>query len=748
MRKIMWFALGFALAAVIGMYCLWGSAYFPAAGVAAFLLALSIWLQRKYAKVRIATAIMLGCVVGFCWMFLFDSMYLSVPRAADGKHISMTVTATDYSQTSDYGVRAEGIGKLNGKIYKMQLYMPEGTAVSPGDHISGRFILRATLPGCTGESSYQTSDHTFLTAKISHKPTVEQALSLPWYGYPAMIRQNIQQVLHTCLPDDTAGFAIALLIGQKDGLDYETDTAFKVSGISHIIAVSGLHVTILFSLVYLLVWRKRWLSMVIGLPVLFAFAAVAGFTPSIVRACIMQALMVIAMVMNKDYDPPTALGFAVLVMLFADPWTVTSVSFQLSVTCMAGIFLFAEPIQNWLMDHKRLGRWKGRKRKIAKVFSSSVAMSLGATILVTPLCAYYFKMVSLVGVLTNLLTLWIITFVFYGVMAVYALGLVWLPMGKAFAMVVAWPIRYVLFAARILAAFPLAAVYMDSIYMVLWLIFVYILLAVFMMLKKKQVLIFSCCAALSLCLALGTSWVEPQLDECRVTVLDVGQGQCIILQSEGKTFVVDCGGDSDTKAADIAANALLSQGIFKIDGLILTHYDRDHAAGAQYLLTRVPTRMIYLPDCMDTDGTGDTTLSQVFSRSLVTERTQLSFGNCRITLIPSKSDLSDNESGLCVLFQTENCDILITGDRSAAGERELLRMIDLPKLEVLIVGHHGSKYSTGQYLLDVTQPEIAIISAGQDNAYGHPSQEVLDRLEKAGCKIYRTDQQGTVIYRG
>lgn len=747
MRKIMWFALGFALAAVIGMYCLWGSAYFPAAGVAAFILALSIWLQRKYTKVRIATAIMLGCVVGFCWMFLFDSIYLSVPRAADGKRISMTITATDYSQTTDYGVRTEGIGKLNGKIYKMQLYLPEGTAVSPGDQISGRFLLRATLPGCTGTSGYQSSDHTFLTAKISRQPTIDRVSGLPWYGYPAMIRQNIKQVLQSCMPEKTAGFSIALLIGQKDGLDYETDTAFKVSGISHIIAVSGLHVTILFSLVYLLVWRKRWLSMIVGLPVLLVFAAVAGFTPSIVRACIMQALMVIAMVMNKEYDPPTALGFAVLVMLVADPWTVTSVSFQLSVACMAGIFLFTEPIQSWLMDRKRLGRWKGRKHKLANAFSSSVGMSLGATILVTPLCAYYFKMVSLVGVLTNLLTLWIITFVFYGVMAVYALGLVWLPMGKAFAMVVAWPIRYVLLIAKVLSAFPLAAVYMDSIYMVLWLVFVYVLLAVFIVLKKKQVLILSSCAAIGLCLGLVISWAEPQLDECRVTVLDVGQGQCIILQSEGKTFVVDCGGDSDTKTADIAANALMSQGIFKIDGLILTHYDRDHAAGAQYLLTRVPTRMLYPPDCMDADGIGDT-LSRAFSRSLVTERTQLSFGNCRITLIPSKSDLSDNESGLCVLFQTKNCDILITGDRSAAGERELLRMIDLPKLEVLIVGHHGSKNSTGQYLLHVTRPEIAIISAGQDNSYGHPSQEVLDRLEKAGCKIYRTDLQGTVIYRG
>ena len=99
------------------------------------------------------------------------------------------------------------------------------------------------------------------------------------------------------------------------------------------------------------------------------------------------------------------------------------------------------------------------------------------------------------------------------------------------------------------------------------------------------------------------------------------------------------------------------------------------------------------------------------------------------------------------MFQTKNCDILITGDRSASGERELMREISLPDLEVLIVGHHGSRFSTSNALLELTSPEIAIISVGADNAYGHPAEETLDRLRENGCEIYRTDQHGTVIFR-
>ena len=228
----------------------------------------------------------------------------------------------------------------------------------------------------------------------------------------------------------------------------------------------------------------------------------------------------------------------------------------------------------------------------------------------------------------------------------------------------------------------------------------------------------------------------------------MGQGQCILLQSHGKTFLVDCGGDSDEESANIAAKALLSQGVYVLDGVILTHYDRDHAAGAAFLLQRIPTKTLYMPNCIDEDGTA-ATLSAVHDGAIISvdQNAVISFEEVQITLIPSRSNLSDNESGLCVLFQTENCDILITGDRSTSGERELMRYIDLPELEVLIVGHHGSKYSTSEELLEKTKPEYAIISVGADNLYGHPTEEFIQQLLEAGSIIYRTDLHGTIIFR-
>lgn len=746
MRKLMWFSVGFTLAAFVGMYFLTAMWYFAAAGVAALLLAVFLCLHQRFDNLRIGVAVALGCVIGFTWISLFDALYLSTVRAADGETLKMTLVATDYAQETDYGKAVDGVGFLNGKPYQLRIYLSKDAQAAPGDRLTGAFRLRATLPGASGESSYYTADHLFLTATAAAEPTVDHAQKLPWYGYPAYARKTIRATLCDAFPDDTAGFAVALLIGDKQQLDYEIDTAFKLSGISHIIAVSGLHVTILFSLIYVLVGRKNWVALVVGLPILFFFAAVAGFSPSIMRACIMHSLMIVSLLLRKEYDPPTALGFAVLLMLLIDPWTITSVSFQLSVACMIGIFLFAEPIRDRLMDKKYLGRFKGRARKFCNTIAASIGMSVGATVTVTPLCAYYFHTVSLVSVLTNLLTVWLVTFVFYGVLIVLLTGLLWAPLGAFFGLIVAWPIRYILAVSKLLASFPLAAVFTDSVYIVLWLIFAYGLLVLYL-LRRKNVLGSICCCAIALCLALAASWTEPLLDECRVTVLDVGQGQCIVLQSEGKTYVVDCGGDSDTGAANTAANHLMSRGIFRIDGLILTHYDRDHAAGAAYFLSRIPTRTLYLPNCADKDATAQT-LPDSYTRHIISETSVLSYGDTTLSLIPSQNNLSDNESGLCVLFQTKKCDILITGDRSTAGEWELMHSVQLPKLDVLIVGHHGSKYSTDPLLLDVTRPRIAIISVGADNPYGHPTEEVLDRLADYGCAIFRTDVNGTVIFRG
>ena len=118
-----------------------------------------------------------------------------------------------------------------------------------------------------------------------------------------------------------------------------------------------------------------------------------------------------------------------------------------------------------------------------------------------------------------------------------------------------------------------------------------------------------------------------------------------------------------------------------------------------------------------------------------------------MTLYPPKAESKENDNCICVLFAVENYDILITGDRTTTGEWELVRNTELPDVDILIAGHHGSKYSTSQFLLDAVKPKTVVISVGKNNIYGHPAPELLERLELYHCRILRTDLNGTVVFR-
>ncbi len=743
MRRIMWFSIGFAIACGLCAYCLPDTWIVPLlAGAFAVSIVFAIFGHGTLLFRRLAYCC-IGCAVGLGWFLLFRGIHLMPAIELDGTIAAADITASDYSYETTYGTAFDGTTDLKGRTYQVRVYLNGNRTIEPGDRVHGEFRFRVTTPDGTEEATYHQGKGIFLLAYQKGEVSFASAGEVTLREYPAVLRQQIQEMLRSCFPEDVFPFVQALLLGDSTELDYETDTAFKVSGIRHIIAVSGLHVSILYGLLSALTFKRRFLTAMVSMPVLLLFAAVAGFTPSVTRACIMVCLMIVATAFNREYDGATALSFACFVMLIGNPLVITSVSLQLSALSVAGIFLFYEGIQGWLKTCLGSGKGRGLLPRLKRWFTSSVAVTLSATSLTTPLCAYYFGTVSLIGVLTNLLTLWAVSVVFYGIIGTCVLYLLSASLAKILAEGISWMVRYILFTAKCCARIPMAAVYTASIYIVIWLVFLYLLLTVFLLSRKRKPGRLLCCGIIGLCIALLASWAEPLTDDCRVTVLDVGQGQSILLQCESHTFLVDCGGDRDTEAADIAVETLLSQGITQLDGVILTHGDADHAGGVQHLLTRIDTDLLILAEEAVRE-----TLSPLTKGSVIFAETtlELTFGQGKITVFGPIYSGESNENSLCVLFETENCAILITGDRSEFGERMLLRSAALPDIDLLIAGHHGSKYSTSEELLVAVCPETVIISVGE-NSYGHPAPELLKRLEVFGCTVYRTDECGTIIYR-
>ena len=745
MRKLMWFTMGYAIACAFGTWMARGSGLLLAGAVCFGALA-AAWRFREHPAVKRGMVLALGATVG-CLAFFGYAVHVLGPAAAvDGTEQELQIRVTGYSWETEYGIAADGEIRLSGRTYEVRFYLNEDRALKPGDVVKMRSRLRLTDEGGAEEPTFHRTQGILLLAYPRGEAVVEAGKST-LLDLPARWAEKLKAIIDDAFPADAAPFAKALLLGDKSGLRWDQSRDFSRSGISHIVAVSGLHISILFAFVSVVTGKRRFLLVIVGIPVLLFFGAMAGFTASVTRAVIMEILLLLALALNREYDPPTALSFAVLAMLLACPLTIAGIGFQLSVASVAGIFLFYPKLNGWLKNWLP-GKGKTLRGRMERFFTASVAVTLSATVMTVPLTAIHFDLVSLVGVVTNLLVLPLVSLIFYGVMAVCALGCVHSGAAAAAAQVTAWPIRYVLTVSQGLASLPLAAVYTVSPYVVLWLVFVYGLLLWLLTARKKRPGMAAGLGVLGLCVSLMLSFLEPLTCDYRVTVLDMGQGQCILLQSEGSTIMVDCGGDRAEEAADIAAEQLLSQGITCLDGLILTHYDRDHAGGVQFLAERIAIGRVYLPGTEDTDGCLQSVLAAVPEQVPIDSELNIAFGDANIQIFPAKDAGSGNDSCASVLFQRGKCDTLITGDLSADAERQLLSDYDLPDLEVLIVGHHGSKYSTCEELLTATAPDAAIISVGADNSYGHPTDEVLGRLKAAGCAVYRTDLHGTITYRG
>lgn len=747
MQKLVLFTIGFAMSCGFCTDALWDRnlSALILLSLLAGVLCLFVGKRKKWARGLFGIAF--GLCLGFGWFAWFRFSYLMPIAPLDGTTIPLTVTAGDYSRQGQYSDYVEGRAVLEGKTYRIRIYLKDEPQIAPGDELRGDFRIRITAPSGEKESAYYQGTGMFLTASQIGDLEIHTPEKQSMRYLPARVRRMIQDNLTSFFPEDTVAFAKAIFLGDTEDLGYELDTALKVSGIRHVVAVSGLHVSLIFGLLYYLFRFSPKLTALVSIPTLLFFAALTGFTPSVLRACIMTIFMIIGWVFLEEYDSLTGLAAASIFLLIVNPFTIKSVSFQLSVASVAGIILYQSPLQAWIMECKPA--WISGKRadKLWRGAAASVSVSASAMFLTVPISCYTFGMVSIVGILTNLLTLWCVGFLFSGAAIVGILGgmLPWV--GWIAAGITSWLIRYVQFMARLLASFPFASLYTQNVFALYWIALCYFMLFLFFMLGKRWGKVCITFAAAALIPAIVLSIVVPRLDDVRLSVLNVGEGQCILLQSQGMNYLIDCGGDSDTQTANLAAETLLSQGIRSLDGIILTHFDRDHTGALEYLMSRIRVKQCYLPDFQ-----GSSFLDEFLSKHpnqavLIDENTSFPMGCGMITISAPGSQKADNENCLCVLFASEKCVILITGDRGIAGEKYLMEQLSLPDVDVLIAGHHGSRSSTSKALLQTITPEIVIISCGANNRYGHPTQEVLDRLADVGCSVYRTDIQGTVLVR-
>ncbi len=523
-----------------------------------------------------------------------------------------------------------------------------------------------------------------------------------------------------------------------------------LSGSRHLAAVSGMHLSILAGALVLALGGRRRLAAVLGIPLVWGFALVAGMMPSAVRAAVMQSFLLLAPLLRRENDPPTAVLTALTLILLPNPRAVLDTGLQLSFAAVASVFLLSGRILRRLE-----GTWCGALRRRVRFLGalvhtvlSGMAAALAVLPMTLPLSLLHFGSVSLAAPLAGALLAPLIPVCFLLALGTAAAGLVWAPLGAALAWPLLWGVRACMAVIRWTARLPFAAVPARSGY------FVCFLLAVFLLALHGAVSDQRCSAWVrGGCLAslFAVCWLlesaEYDRADLSVTLLDVGQGQCAYVESKGRGALYDCGGRYD--AALRAALLLESRG--GLDFIAVSHYDEDHAGGVAALLRTVPVGTVFLPETPDDRGVQKEILEAaeaVGCRAVfVTEDLSVALGGAEARLFAPLEATADNAGSMAAHFRVGDFDVLFTGDLSAAAETRLLMRQRLPEVEVLIAGHHGAAGSTGAAILRHLTPEIVLISVGADNPFGHPSEEALARLAGSGAAVYRTDQCGDITVR-
>lgn len=750
MRKLCAFAGPFSAAVFAALFLLPERFWLPV-GLCCGLGALAGMFFRGDGRLRcILTA--LGLSAGLLWLCAYTALFHTGAEALAGSEETVEAVAADWPRETAYGCSvAVRVCPEEGGSVKTQLYLAAGKdgslpALRPGDRLtfSGRFRLADTVAGEESEY-YHARGITLIAYADGGATAVIRPERIPPRYWPAWIAKALKDSVRRCFPDSAAPLAAALITGDRSGLPGALYSALRRSGIAHVVAVSGLHVSVLSGLLAVLLGRRRH-SAVAGILLVFFFAAVAGDSPSVLRAAFMQSMLLLAPLLGRENDTPTSLCAILLLLLVHNPYAAASVSLQLSFAAVAGICLFAGRL--WERWDGKLPR-KGLGGKALRFAAASLATTLGAVVFTTPLSAYYFGSLSLIAPVTNLLTLWAVSGAFLGALAVALLGLLFPAAAALAAWAAALPVWYLQKMAELLSRLPFASVGTDSIYLRLWLLLGYALLLLWLFWRgeQKRMLLPVGAGGLCLCAALLLTAASRTSGRLSVSVLDVGQGQSVVLYSQGRCALVDCGGSGLSDPGDTAADYLQSLGTARLDLLVLTHYHTDHACGVPQLLERLEVERLLLPDVEPEEPLRREieAAAQAHGVELVylTQDAHVTLGGASLRVYAPLGDGGANEEGLSVLCTAGAFDALITGDMNAAVERRLIKYGALPDLELLVAGHHGSKYATSEELLLATTPERAVLSVGY-NTYGHPADETLERLAAAGCEIYRTDWMGTV----
>ncbi len=560
-------------------------------------------------------------------------------------------------------------------------------------------------------------------------------------------RKYLSLLLHACYPEKEASVMGAMLLGERGTLDEEVKNLYQYNGIIHILAVSGLHLSVLGMGLYKLLDRLRvpkLVNIILTIIWMYCYGVMTGMGVSILRAFVMFGIKLCAPLAGRTYDMLTAMTAAALLILVRQPLYITHSGFLFSFGAICGIGLMPEASVHL-----------SSKNKFLKALLAGGWVSLAT--LPVHLCFYYeFPPWS---VLLNLIVIPCMGVLLASGVAVMAAAAFLLPLGRLAAFPGIWILAFYekccgfcmkLPGRRLITGRPTGL--QTAAFLV-----ILVLAALFAKRMKRG----QFAAAVLLAVAVLTLRLPQGLT---ITFLDVGQGDCICLEEGRRRFLID-GGSSDTADVDVyrIVPFLKYRGISRLDAVFVTHPDSDHENGIRGMLENyeengIEIGMLVLPDVAG-ESKNETYLtlaalaeSKGVPVHLIHAGERMESGALSFLCLHPAAGYANEDTNAYSTVLYLRCgqfSALFTGDLEGEGEELVTqRMEGLTEgADLLKVAHHGSGNSTFEEFLRAVNPGIAVISAGRDNVYGHPHRETLERLERQGCGIWQTPESGAVTVR-
>lgn len=570
-------------------------------------------------------------------------------------------------------------------------------------------------------------------------------------------------------PDEEAGILEAMLFGEKSELSGDIKELYQAAGISHVLVISGLHISLLALAVAGILRRLGfpmpvWVILSVG--VLAGYGILIGQPTTAVRALLMFFVLQGARLLGRSYDLLSALAFAGILMLLDNPDLILDGGCRLSFCAVIGVGWYVSEKNKifWSIGEKekRKNRGKGGKGSSAGAILENIRAGWYLWLFTLPVMLDTFYQVSVVGILWNLVAIPLLPVIIASgglgvVLAGWNIFLGSLAGSPAYGMLQLYQeignISEKLPVGMWTPGQPSKPV-IAGYYLV---IFLLVLVEKQLIKREKRWKIFpgmELCSMLLLLLLMAHPWQQRE----KITFLDVGQGDASLLQSGGQTLLLDGGSTSQKNVGTyVILPYIKQQGISCLEAVVLTHTDQDHINGVTEVLEEgkkgwLTVKNLMYPYWMEGTEQGKQLkkLAEEAGASCRKIRAgdRLTIGKAEaVVLYPKEQEkIAEPNAGSLVLFwKWEGVRAMFTGDLPEEKERELLQ--NLPACEILQVGHHGSATSTCREFLEQVQPSLAVISCAMKNRYGHPSPDTVDRLKKIGCEIRYTMKSGAITIR-